>query len=149
LTRTDIIIGLIFIALLFGTTYLQTTIGLKDEPQGGMLIFSGLTLLTFLIRQDKIATVLFYIIFGTMLYINFFLLTNEIIDILNPDRGWIEIDGERRRVMDVSWVLGVIVGLLLAPLTVLLYHKKIKRNRMVEIATTTIFLIVTTIIYLT
>lgn len=147
MTRTDIFIGLIFAALLIGTT--QTTIGLKSEPKIALLFFSGLTLLTYLTKQDRIATILFYILFGTMLYINFYLLSNILLDILNPNRDWIVIDGQRRKVMDASWIYGVIVGLILAPLMILLYHQKIKRNRIVETATTSIFLIVTAIIYLT
>ena len=144
--KSNIIIGLLFAGLLIGTGIMQTH--LKSKPQILMLIFGALTLASFIIKQKMISTWLFYILIGTMLYINYFMLTNLIIDLLNPDRGWVEFEGERHRVMDMSWIWGVILGFLLSPLTIILYHKSKVRNRSIEIGITTLFLVITIVIYI-
>ncbi len=139
-------IGLLFAVLLVGTGIMQTH--LKNNPQLFMLIFGGLTLTSFITKQKIITTWLFYILIGTMLYINYFMLTNLIIDLINPDRGWVEFEGDRHRVMDRSWIWSVILGIILTPLTIILYHRKKVRNRSIEIALTSLFLVITTAIYI-
>ena len=144
--KSTIIIGLLFAGLLVGTGIMQTH--LKNNPQLFMLIFGGLTLTSFITKQNIITTWLFYILIGTMLYINYFMLTNLIIDLVNPDRGWVEFEGERHRVMDMSWIWGVILGFILSPLTIILYHREKVRNRSIEIGVTSLFLALTTVIYI-
>lgn len=104
--------------------------------------------MTFMLKQEKIGEVLFSILLGTMLYINYFILTNWILDIANPDKGWVEVDGIPRRVMDTSWILGVIIGPILAPLTIFLYRKNVKRNKIIEMGFTTLFVLITTVVYI-
>jgi hypothetical protein len=144
---TDILIGLLFAGLLLGTGFMQTD--LKNEPQIFMLLFGLLTLGSLFAKQPFKTSIPFYILLGTMLYINIFILTNFIIDTISPGDGWVvDTTGVRHRVMQMNWIWGVLTGLVLSPLTIVLYHKKIKRNRVLEISLTTIFIILTAIIYI-
>lgn len=144
--KTNIIIGLIFSGLLVGTAIMQTH--LKNKPQIFMLIFGVLTLMSFAIKQKIISTVLFYMLIGTMLYINYFILANLVIDLINPNRSWVEFEGKRYPRMDRSWIWGVVLGFILSPLTIKLYHSKKVRYRLMEIGVTTFFLVITTVIYI-
>jgi hypothetical protein len=144
--KSDILIGVLFICIIIGTAIMQT--GLKEKPQWGMLLFALITLVFFFAKQNSIATILFYILFGTMLFINYFMLTNWSIGIINPDRGYVIVDGIKRRVMDMTWIWAVLVGFFLAPLSLFFYHKIKKRNRQLEISMTVLFLLVTAFIYI-
>lgn len=144
---SDILIGITFAGLVIGTGFMQTD--LKNEPQLFMLLFGLLTLTSLFAKQPFKTSIPFYILLGTMLYLNIFILTNLIVNAINPDDGWfIETNGERHRVMQMNWMWGVLTGLVLAPLTIVLYHKKIQRNKVLEISLTTVFIILTTIIYI-
>lgn len=140
--NVNVIIGLIFAVLLIGTGIMQTH--LKNEALIFMLIFGVLTFISFIIKQKSISTLLFYILTGAILYINYFMLTDLIIDLINPNRGWVEFEGERHRVMDLSWIWGVIMGFIFSPLTLILYHRTKIRDRKIEIGATVVFLIITT-----
>ncbi len=84
-----------------------------------------------------------------MLFINIFILTNQIVNIINPDDGMVKDNiGERNSVMQMNWVWSILAGLVLSPLIIVQYHKKIKRNKILEISLTTIFLILTAIVYI-
>jgi hypothetical protein len=144
LSIAHLVTGLLFTGLLVGTGILQTH--LKDGPQLFMLALGGLTLLAFYTANSWFSTFLFYLLAGYLLYVNYFMLTDWIIDLTDPDRGWITIDGKRHRVMDMSSVWSVLSGLILAPLTILLYHGT-ERNRTIEIAVTAAFTIMTLSIY--
>jgi hypothetical protein len=144
---SNILIGLLFAGLIIGTGLMETD--LKNGPRIFMLLFGLWTLRALLAKQQLMASILFYILLGTMLYINIFISTNLIVNIINPDGGWIvDNNGERHRVMQMNWIWGVLAGLILAPLIIVLYHKKIKRNKVLEILLTTIFIILTAIIYI-
>jgi len=122
---------------------------LKQEPQVYMLLFGLLTLGSLFAKQPFKTSIPFYILLGTMLFINIFILTGLIMDILSPDDGrFVDTNGEKHHVMQLDWVWGVLAALVLAPLTLMLYHKKIQRNKALEISLTTIFIIVTAIIYI-
>ena len=70
-------------------------------------------------------------------------------NIINPEDGWItDSNGEKQRVMQMNWIWGVFLGLLLSPILVTLYQRRIKRNTSLEIAFTTVFILVTAIIYI-
>jgi len=122
---------------------------LKNKPQVFMLLFGGLTLGSLLLKKPFHTAIPFYVLLGTMLYINVFIITNQLITLMNPDEGWfIDSNGERQRVMQMNWIWGVFTGLILSPLLVILYHKKINRNSLIEISMTTLFIISTAIIYI-
>jgi len=143
----DILIGLLFAGLIIGTGFMQMQ--LKKEPQSYMLLFGLLTLGSLFTKQTFKTSIPFYILLGTMLYTNIFILTNLIVNTISPDDGWfVDTNGERHRVMQMNWIWGVLVGIVLSPLTIFLYHKKTQRNRVLEISLTTIFTILTSIIYI-
>ena len=141
----NIIVGVAFAILLVGTGITQTH--LKNMPQIFMLLFGVFTLFSFVIKQKLISTILFYSIIGTMLYINFFILTNFVIDLINLNRGWVEFEGNRYKVMDMTWIWGAIIGFVFSPITLILYHR-IKRSRVMEIGVSIVFLVITAIILL-
>lgn len=134
-------IALLFAALLTGTGVMQTD--LKDGPQLIMLCLAGLTLTAFLTRRYFIEIVLFNLLFGIMLYINCFLLTNWLIYTIAP----MKVDYEHP-VMDLRWIWGVIAGLAVAPLALTLYHRFGLRNRVLEMWVTAVFMAMATVIYI-
>jgi hypothetical protein len=144
---SDILIGLVFTGLIIGTGFMQTQ--LKNEPQIYMLLFGLLTLGSLFAKQTFKTSIPFYLLLGTMLYINIFILTNQIVNIISPDHGYVvDSNWERHRVMQMNWIWAVLTGLVLSPLTIILYHKKIQRNKALEISFTTAFIISTAIIYI-
>jgi hypothetical protein len=144
---SDILIGLLFTGLIIGTGFMQTQ--LKNEPQIYMPLFGLLTLGSLFAKQPFKTSIPFYLLLGTMLYINIFILTNQNVNIISPDHGYVvHSNWERHRVMQMNWIWGVLAGLVLSPLTIVLYHKKIQRNKALEISFTTVFIILTAIIYI-
>jgi len=67
---TNVIVGIVFIALLIGTGMTQTH--LKNKPQIFMLALGLITLISFCSKQKVISSILFYIILTIMLYVNIF-----------------------------------------------------------------------------
>lgn len=144
---SDILTGLLFAGLTIGTAYMQTQ--LKSTPQIYMLLFGLLTLVSLIAKPPFKTSIPFYILLGTMLFVNFLILTNFIINTISPDDGWVvDNKGERRRVMQMNWIWGVLLGLILAPLSIVLYHRRMRRNKVLEISLTTAFIIFTAIIYI-
>lgn len=144
---SDILIGLVFSGLIVGTGFMQTD--LKNKPQVYMLLFGLLTLGSLFAKQPLKTSIPFYILLGTMLYINIFILTNLVVNATSPDDGWVlDSNGTRRRVMQMNWIWAVLAGLVLSPLTIILYHKKTQRNKALEILFTTVFIILSAIIYI-
>jgi hypothetical protein len=144
---SDILIGLLFAGLIIGTGFMQT--GLKHDPQVFMLLFGLLTLGSLYDTQPSKTSIPFYILLGTMLYINIFILNELIVNTISPNNGWfVDSNGEKRRVMQMNWIWGVLAGFVLSPVIIIFYHKKVRRNKVLEIAFTTIFIILTAIIYI-
>jgi len=143
---SDIVIGIIFAGLIIGTALLQND--LKNEPQITMFIFGIMTIASFFAKVPFKTSVPFYILLGTMIYINVFILTNLFVNIISPDDGWVvDSTGQKHRVMQMNWIWGVLSGIVFASISILIYHKLIKRNRILEISLTTIFVIVTIVIF--
>ena len=144
---SDILIGLLFAGLIIGTGFMLTQ--LKNEPLIYMLLFGLLALGALFAKNTFNTSIPFYILLGTMFHINIFILTNHIVNIISPDDGWIvDTNGEKHWLMQMNWIWGILVGLVLSPLTIALYHKKVKRNKILEISLTTVFIILTAIIYI-
>jgi hypothetical protein len=147
LKLSDTLIGILFVGLIIGTGFMLTQ--LKSEPQIYMLLFGLLTLGTLLAKQTFKTSIPFYILLGVMLYVNIFILSSLTINIISPDNGWVvDTNGERHKVMQTNWIWGVLAGLIISPLAILLYYKKVKRNKILEISLTTIFIILTAIVYI-
>jgi hypothetical protein len=143
----DLLTGLFFAGLIIGTGVMQTQ--LKNGVQVYMLLFGVVTLASLVAKQPFKTSIPFYILLGAMLYVNSFIMTNVLVDILNPDDGQFvdTTTGERHRVMQMNWVWGVLAGFVLTPLALIIYHKS-QRNKVLEISLTAIFILVTAIIYI-
>lgn len=141
----DIGIGIIFTILLIGMGFTQT--GLKENPQKIMIGFGGILLILKIFREENLSTLMFYILIGILLYVAIFIGIGYIVHKLNPDAGWIEINGERQRVMNMNWIWGVLGGIILSPIIIRKYHKSINRNKILELIFVAFFVIITTIIY--
>ena len=142
----NIVVGLVFIMLLVATVAMQPH--LKKTPQILMLLFAGLTLLSFLIKNNPVSATLFNIFIGIMLFISIFTLTNIVVDIVYPGRGWIQTGGIPRRVMDMTWIWRIITGFIFSAFFLYLYHRLKLRNRNMEIGLTAAFILSMTIIYI-
>lgn len=142
----DVFVGIIFAGSLVGMGFMQTR--LKDGPQLLLLAFGLLTVVSFYAKPPFRSSVPFYILLGAMLYTSIFLLVHLITNSIAPDTAWIiDAHGERRRVMGMNWIWGVLAGLILSPLMLILYHRKVRRNRILEISLTVVFILSTGIIY--
>lgn len=145
---SNILTGFLFAGLIIGTGFMQTE--LKSTAQIFMLLFGLLTLGSLVAKQPFNTSIPFYILLGIMLFISIFVLTNLIVNAVLPDDGWVvDNKGERYRVMSMNWMWGVLAGLVISPVVVFLYHRKIQRNKILEISLTTVFIISTAIIYIT
>ncbi len=133
----DLIIGFVFIGLLIGSATVQPP--LKEEPQIIMLLFGGLTLASFFTKSRAISTVLFYLFIGILLFINYTVLTIIIITKINPVNS-------SPNVLYGFW--SFLLALFLSPFTIIIYHRLQMRNRIIEIAGTAIFILITTIVYM-
>ena len=144
-TPKKISIGAMLSAFAF-LLFMQTQ--MKSMPQ---LVMMGLGLATYLslVKFEKTGRILFFVLFGTALTAAGFILTNLLLDLVIPERGY-AIDhttGEKHGVMDFSVFLGVPVGIGLALLTLWLYKKNIKQNKKMETACTLLYTLATAIIY--
>lgn len=132
--RTDILILLAFIGLLIYPIIILTALHINIVLY--ILIFCVVTLTTFAINRT-LSTILFYILLGLLLYIDYFFLILLIIGIFEPNRGVVT----EHPVMDLTWIWGIPVGIVLTSLSIWIYHKINKRNKAIEIGVTSIFLI--------
>lgn len=140
-----IITGIIFTALLVFTTVAQPQF--KSDIQI-IFIIGGIVVLASLFSKAPFKTSIpFYILLGYMVYVSHFIIMQHIVNIINPDDGWIEYDGQRERVMQMNWIYGFLSGFLVAPLSVLFYHKKVKRVTTLEIGLASGFVVSSLIIY--
>lgn len=139
----NILIIILFTILLVGTAIAQLQI--KFIPQICLLFFDLLILLIFIIGQGNISTIVFYIFIGLRLFINFCMLTYWIIHIINPNGGIsISENGETHLNMDLATpFFSGLAALLFTPLVIYLYHKKIKRNRKIEMTAIVVFIVST------
>lgn len=143
---SDLLSGIVFLLLVLVTASEQTEV--KEEPQIFMLLLGAGTLLFLLIGLKPASTILFYILLGVLLYVNYYLLTVWILDTIDPEPKWIEVDGERHHVIKTGEIFFALVApFFFSMFTVVLYHKKMRRNHTLEVAMTALFLLVTAVVY--
>ena len=143
---SDLVIALLFLGLVIGTAMMQGH--LKNGPQLLMLVFGLVTVASLIARKHFKTPVFFYLFLGAMVFLNVFMLTTHLANVLNPESGWIiDSNGVRQRVMNMTWIWGVLSGLILTPLAILAYHRFVQRKPILEISLTVVFLVVTTIVY--
>lgn len=138
-------LAVIFTLLLIGMGTSQTH--MKKNPQIILMGLGGILLLLKVAKENKVSSVLFYILLGVLCYDLIFMLTNHVAYTLNPDAGWTEVDGKRYRVMNYTWVWGVIAGLILSPILLIIYRKSVQRNQLLEGIFVALFLMSSCLIF--
>jgi hypothetical protein len=140
-------LGIVFAGLVIASASVQ--VDLKEKPQIFMLAFSSVTLVSFFIRPTILCTLLFYILLSFLFYIAYFLLLTFLIDLFSTTPKWEVYNGIRRPIKNMNWVWGAIAALFLSPISVVIHHKQKMRIRAFEIATTSFFIAMTAVIYIT
>lgn len=135
---------LLFIFLVLGTFTLQAH--LKFSIQILTFSYAVITLGTLFIRRTKLTSILFYVLLGYVTFINIFILTTIILDVINPNDGTVFIDGKVRRVMHTNWITGFVLALVISPILVWQYHKKIKRDKITEIVFNILYIIIAALV---
>lgn len=140
-----LIVGFLFAILLCVMSFNLS--GLKKEAQLALLILGILTLGSLLIKKPFAGrNIPFYILLGMMVCLVIYIITNSIVNLINPDDGWITLGKEKKKVMSVNWIWGILFGVILSPIVVLYYHKRVNRIFLLEISLTGIFVFITSII---
>ncbi len=142
---TNIGIAILFMILIIGVGFAQ--IGLKENPQRIMIGFGMITLILKFFKQEKVSTILFSFLIGVLLCVVIFIGIEFFVHKLNPNAGWVEVDGKKRRVMDMNWVWGILGGIIISPIITIKYYKSVNKNKILELIFLILFIIVTTIIY--
>jgi hypothetical protein len=144
---SDILVGILFIGLIIGSGFIQTD--LKKDAHLFTLCFGLMAFISLFSKPPFKSSLPFYMLLGLMIYFNILIFTGPIVNILNPDDGWVvDKSGERHRIMQMNWAWGALIGLIISPLTILFYHKFIRRNKYLEILFTATFVVVTGITYI-
>ena len=140
------IIAVLFAALLIGTGIMLTQ--LKNKPQVYLLLFGLLTLGSLIFTRPIKTSIPFYLLLGIMLYVNLFIVILLLVNVINPNDGlFIDSNGETQYVMAMNWIWGAFIGAILAPFAIYQYHKKVSRNKVLEIGLTSAFVLLTAILY--
>lgn len=138
-----IIFGLL---LILGVALFQPQ--LKSNPQLVMVLFGLYSSVALISNYQRIGKFLFNILLGVLLYINYFAIGAKLKVWMWPNAGWVELDGEMRRVMDMSWLLVILIALILAPITVITYNKLKLRFKISEQIITWTFTITVFLVYI-
>ena len=144
--QADLFVGLVLLITLM--VLLLTQMNMKSAPQLILIAF-GLLTTSFLIKFDKIGRVMFLLLLGLALFLIGFILTNFLIDLINPKRGWAIDNNDHRvgRVMDSSIFFGFPVGIIFVFCLIRLYAKKAERNNGIEIMCVSLYTVASIIIY--
>jgi len=89
--KKQIILLIVFSLLLTSWGFIQTDI--KSTPQIVLIICSSITFFTSLLKNKILFSILFYPLFTLLSYLTLFMISIEIMNLIMPNRGLIEIDG--------------------------------------------------------
>lgn len=125
--KQTLFFALFFSLVLLGAAYMQ--IHLKPKAQLLVVMFA-VVMLWF---QYYGIRILFFLMFALVSATGYSMLLGKIYKFINPDDGWIIINGERERVMSSSWIPIFLISLVLALITFRYYnkYKNIKLERVV------------------
>lgn len=118
---------------------------LKSFPQVFIIVFSVITLLSFLQKYKNISKILFFSLVGTLLSFGIFITTVWFLNFVFPESNVIDVNGEEKYVTNMMWVFGIPVALIVTPLVLFYYHKFNKENTKMEILFLVLFIILTSI----
>ena len=143
---TNISTELLFIFMNFGTGFMLSN--LKTDVLVIMLVLGFLALSSILVKSFT-TSIIFYLFLAMMIFINVIFIKNVVIDNPNTFDIWsIYTDTEKISDIPNNIVWGVLIGLVLSPILVFFYHKKIHRNQYLEVAFTVIFIVVTILLFI-
>ncbi|MEO0687006.1 MAG: hypothetical protein AAFY76_18660, partial [Cyanobacteria bacterium J06649_11] len=145
LNQNTIIVSLLFVILLLGMGITQ--MNLKEAPQQVLIGFGAILLFLKILQERRVSTIMLYLLMSIMTYVSISILAGYLTSVLHPDAGWIEVNGERRRVMNMNWIFGSVLGLILSPVLVWKYSKTVIRNSVLELSFVTVFVVLSTLIY--
>lgn len=120
---------------------------LKSLPQIFMIIFGVITLLFSLSKFEKIFSVLFYFLVGVLLSFGIFYVTVWILNCVFPESNIVEMEGEKRYVMNMLWLWGIPVSLIFTPLILFKFYQLKREDKKMEMIFLTLFLIMTILIF--
>ena len=121
-----ILIVLFFAILLLGVTVFQS--GLKLNSQLILIAVGLSTSLAIWFKIKSFQNFLLNMLVFIGSYTALFLLSTGILDLLNPNRALVVVDGKTFKVMDWTWVSVMLVGIVGAFVITLLYHFKLKKH---------------------
>lgn len=135
----DIAFVLLFITLFF---YIIFKLEFKLEIQI-YLILGGIIALAALFSKPFFKISIPYTLLGLLVYIINFETVHSIMNLLNPNDGWVEIEGQRHRIMQMNWTWGFLSGFIISPLFVFIYRKTSNRNIILETSLICGFILIT------
>ena len=121
-------------------------IHLKKMPQILMLIFGSLTLLSFIIKNKIFTLSLFYTILGGIIFLNIEQLIFLIIDRMNINISFGNCAGCSDSYGGL--LLGNIIGIIIAPLIIVFYHRIDKKITSFKFYFSLIYMITISTIFL-
>jgi hypothetical protein len=121
-----ILIVLFFAILLFGLAVFQS--GLKLNSQLILIALGVCASLSIWFKFKSFQNFLLNMLVLIGSYTALFLLSTGILDLLDPNRASVVVDGETYKVMDWTWVSVMLVGIVGAVVLTLLYHYKLKKH---------------------
>lgn len=146
LSRTDLI--LIFCILLSFATLLYAQTQMKSGPQIFLMSFGSITAIS-LLTIERFGNILFLALLGLALFLVGYVLTNVALDIMIPDRGYyVDTDGAKYRVNDFTVLLGIPVGIIIAPIFLRLYRKRFVKNTKRELVSCILYTLGTFAVYI-
>lgn len=133
----DLLIGSILLGILTGSTFWFQDI--KERAQIILLVLCLITLLTQIVKKPFNTSIFFYFLLGILIFTNLFFLSNIIIGKINPNDGWsADSFGVRQKVMSINWIWGILSGIIITPILITNYNKRVHRNKIIEISFTVI-----------
>lgn len=112
-------------------------------PQVCLLALGVVTLSAFILRKERLARVLFRIVLLILLFVGYLLLGEMIRNMITPD--WERAENPEA---DMTWIVSLATGAILAPLTLWAYVRYAKRDRRIEFAATAAFAVITAAAFL-
>ena len=143
--KTDILISVVLACLLIFSGVVQTS--LKGAPQIVMLVWGGLTLLSLLMSQGRVANFMFTVLFGTLLAVAYFALIFLFTSWMSDP--YIDSEGIRRHPMPTGeLLLGFVGASVLTPFTISIYRKTHWHHRGIKIAASALFCAITAVVFI-
>lgn len=143
--KIDILISGVLACLLIFLGVVQAS--LKGAPQIVMLVWGGLTLVSLLMSQGRVANFMFTVLFGTLLAVAYFAL-------IFLFTGWmsgpyIDSEGIGRHPMPTGELfLGFVGALVLTPFTISTYRKTHWHHRGIKITASALFCAITAVVFI-